>query len=296
MPIKDLQYGKPIPMEIRNAEVLDVSTRGDGHHRVLKVIHKERPLVLKCYGLKRSRIRTIIKQFGYFMVEGKSSFSASGRCKTEREVLELWRSEGFDVPQLFFPDFLSNISIPCLAMEWIPGKTLAEVFQDCEIPLSRKKELIERFAGVLGNRHKRALKLQDYRFIFGHPTFSHVMLSGDRMVHFDFEIVYRKGHMESIIRREISGFIYSLAKSSKSQFPDLLKTLVSAYPDYSRIGLALNELQRYGAVPVMGWLKIYFKYFNRSKRYRRRISAVNLSFNKLYLDSGNSREISVLKD
>ena len=285
-----------IPGEIHITEVLDISTRGDGRHMILKVIHKERPMVLKCYGLKRSIIRTIIKRFGYFMVEGKSSFSASGRFKTEREVLELWRREGFDVPQLFFPDFLSKMSMPCLAMEWIPGKTLAKVFQDRELPLSRKKELIEKFAGVLGNRHAKASELKEYRFIFGHPTFSHVMLSEDRMVHFDFEIVYRKGHMESIIRREIAGFIYSLAKSSKSQFPDLLKTMVSAYPDHSRIGLAINELQQYGTVPIIGLLKIFFKYFNRSKRYRRRISAVGLAFNKPYLDSGNSKKKSGFKD
>ena len=297
MQAKFQQESTSIPREIHITEVLDISTRGDGQHRVLKIIHKEKPLVLKCYGLKRSRMRTVIKQFGYVIAEGKSSFSVSGRFRTEQEVLELWRREGFDVPELFYPDFLSDIPIPCLAMEWISGRTLTNVFQDSGTPLNRKKELIERFADVSGNRHGLALKLQDYRFIFGHPTFSHVMLSGNRMVHFDFEIVYRKGYMESIIRREIAGFIYSLAKSSKGQFPDLLKTLVSAYPNQSRIELAIKELRQYGTVPVIGWLKIFFKYFNRSKRYRRRISAVDSSyFNKHYPDSSNSRKKSGFKD
>ena len=82
------------------AEVLAMSKRGDGTHRVLKVDYQGEPVVVKCYGLKGSWLQALSRQFGSRLLLGKSTYTARGRQNTERAVLELWRREGFDVPRV----------------------------------------------------------------------------------------------------------------------------------------------------------------------------------------------------
>jgi tRNA A-37 threonylcarbamoyl transferase component Bud32 len=254
----------------REAEVLSLSKKGDGTHRVLKLLYKGTPLILKCYGLKTGRLQAALRQYGVRLIIGKSAYSVAGRFHTESEVLALWRREGFDVPGVLSPDFLSDIRQPCLAMEWIPGPTLAAMLRSTEISLDRKKELVAQFAGVMGRRHDRAIAIKEPRLIFEHPTFNHVIVSGDRLVHFDFEIAFTAaGNIERVVRHELAGFLFALPRSHREHFPLLLETLVVSYPDRSRMQQALQELQKYGTVPLLGWLEIFQKYFRLFKRYKK---------------------------
>lgn len=240
---------------LENAVVLNVSKRGDGRHRILKVEHEGRPLVVKCYGLKRNSLRAVLRQFGSLVIMGKSSVTAKGRCRTERETLTLWHNEGFDVPRVYPIDFPSLQ--PCLAMEWIPGPTLSALIQSTEESLETKKDLIKRFTEILARRHDQALALNESRLLFEHPTLNHVIVSGDRLVHFDFEIVFTwKRDLGRLVRRELAGFIRPLVrKSRKEEIDGLLEIMVRTYPGTAYLEHMLIELEQFGSVPVVHWLE-----------------------------------------
>jgi hypothetical protein len=260
------------PIDLRKAEVLDTSRRGDGRQRVMKVVHNEKFVILKCYGLKRSHPRVLFRQFGSLFLGGKSSITAKARHDTELDVLAFWRQEGFDVPEVYplpkLPQDISN----CIAMEYISSPTVAKVLQDDQKSLVLKKEVIARYARVWGKRHARALELGEPRLLQEHPTLSHVFVSRDRLVHFDFEIVStRKKDLERLVRREIVGILRSMAKTSGDGFYPLLDTLLDAYPDLSHFRQTACELLRYGTVPVVGWTAMFHRLMRSKKRYTKRL-------------------------
>jgi len=243
-------------IDLQGAEVLAFSRRGGGEHRVLKIEHRGEPAVLKVFGLKRSRLGTVLRQFGSRVILGKSSITARGRQATERGTLELWRREGFDVPALLDLTVPEAGMRPYLAMEFVPGPTLARALAGREVDLERKRELITTFAGVWSRRHDRALELREPRLIFEHPTFDHVIVSSDRLVHFDFEIVItRRWGLEDLVGREIAGFLRSLFKSAGANFPHLLDVLVNAYAGRRRLEGVRDDILQYGTVPVMPWMR-----------------------------------------
>ena len=248
------------------AETLDMSERGDGQHRVLKVDHGGTPLIIKVYGRKRGRVSTIVREILERSGGIKSSFSIPGRMQTERAVLDLWRREGFDVPKVLYADLLAHNSQPCVVMEWIDGLSMAAVLKSSDTPLTRKQELVERFASVTGKRHARALELQEVRLLTDHPTLSHILVAEDRLVHIDFEIVFTpKKDLERLVRYELGGFLYSLAKVSKMQFPVFLRTFAAAYSSPERMHQVMTKLQKSGTVPIYRWLELvpYYRFFRK---------------------------------
>jgi len=252
-------------------EVLNISKRGDGRQRVLKLCHAGTPYILKCYGLKTSRRRAVMRELGSLTVAGKSSIRARARCKTEREVLRLWMREGFDVPRLLSIEPPLEIQEPYLVLEWIPGCSLYDILESQETSLVRKEDLISRFAALMEKRHARALELHEPRLLFERPTFEHVLISGDRLIHFDFEIVFTsKSDIGRFVRREIVGFLHSLAKSSRESFGSLLDTFVAAYPDSKRFDHVRDDLIAYGAVPVAAWLEPVQRFSRKWQRYSKR--------------------------
>jgi hypothetical protein len=261
------------PLDISAAQVLNISRRGDGRQRVIKVAHNEKFMVLKCYGLKRSRTKALFRQLGSIFLLGKSSITAKARHHTELDVLSLWKREGFDVPEVYPLPIIPLDTPHCTAMEWITSPTLAEVLQDDQTSLGYKKEIIARYARIWGKRHARALELGEPRLLQENPTLSHVFVSQDRLVHFDFEIVFtRKKDLKRLIRREIVGILRSMSKASGDNFSPLLDTLLEAYPDLSHFRQTAWELLLYGTVPVMGWTAIFHRLTRRRERYSKRLN------------------------
>lgn len=273
-----------LSIDLNAAQVLNISCRGDGRQRVIKVAQGKTPLILKCYGLKRTRLKTLIRQFGSLFIAQESSITARARHDTERDVLTLWQREGFDVPALYpLPELPREFSC-CLAMEWIPGSTAADMLQDKRIPLEFKKEIIARYAGVWAKRHTRALELGEPRLLQANSTLYHVFVSGDRLVHFDFEIIFsRKKDLERLIRREIVGVLRSLASAAGEDLVPLLDTLLRAYPNLSYFRQVAQELACYGTVPAVGWTAIFHRLARKNKRYRKRqnlIKVLNQALNR----------------
>jgi tRNA A-37 threonylcarbamoyl transferase component Bud32 len=261
------------PIDPGKAQVLNISRRGDGGQQVIKVMHDEKFVILKCYGLKRSRLKVLFRQLGSLFLVRKSSITAKARHATELDVLSLWKREGFDVPEVYpLPELSRNIPY-CIAMEYIPSPTVAEVLQDHEKSLAFKKEVIARYARGLGKRHAWALDLGEPRLLQENPTLSHVFVSQNRLVHFDFEIVFtRNKDLKRLVRREIVGILRSMSKASGDNFSLLLDTLLETYPDLSHFRQTARELLLYGTVPVMGWTAIFHRLTRRKKRYRKRMS------------------------
>ena len=265
--------GPAISIDLGQARVLNVSKRGDGRQRIIKVPYGQRFLILKCYGLKRSRLRAFFREFGSRAVVRKSSITARSRHDTELAVLALWKREGFDVPAVYPLPVLPKGFPCCTAMEWIPGPTIATVLQDKGTSLARKREIITRYAGMWGKRHARALELREPRLLQENPTLSHVFFSDNRLVHFDFEIVFtRKNDLERLVRREIAGVLESMAKTSGDDFTPLLDTLLENYPDLSHFRKTAWEIFHYGTVPMLGWTAGLHRFTRKRKRYRKRLN------------------------
>ncbi len=258
-----------------DAQQLSISRKGDGSHRVVKLVHEGEPIVLKCYGLKRTLLQTVYRRVISSMLGLKSSTGINTRYKTERETLALWKKEGFDVPEMLFPPLLTEIPQLCLAMEWIPGQTLAQAFKCEKTSLEHKQLLMKNFVGVMAKRHARALELREPRLLFEHPTFKHILISEDRLVHFDFETVFSsRVDMDRIVNHEIAGFLYSLARSNRQHSHTLVDMFLNSYPDFTRIERVIDDLRRYGCVPIVGWLENFQKLFMLVSRYRKTTVAV----------------------
>lgn len=279
-------------IDLEKAQVLNTSRRGDGRQQILKVPRCQTFIILKCYGLKRSRLQMVIRQFGSLFLLKKSSITARARRNTELDVLALWKREGFDVPATYpLPEVPADFPC-CLAMEWIPGPTMAEVLHDKNTSLTFKKEVIARYARDWGRRHARALELGEPRLLQENPTLSHVFISGDRLVHFDFEIVFtRKKDLERLVRREIVGVLQSLSKAGGDSFGTLLDTLLAAYPDLSCFRQTARELDRYGTVPVAGWTAIFHRLTRGIKHYRKRLKLIKTLDRALKVTPGPDRDV-----
>lgn len=258
------------------AEILSSNKKGDGTHRVLKINDNGTPLVLKCYGRTRSRIESVLKLCGIRLLVGKTSTSARGRYLTEQAVLSLLDREGFAVPKIrSFHRTLASSQL-CLALEWIPGCTLAEIVRSEKQSLEAKQELLSRCGTDMRQRHDRAIALCEPRLVFEHPSLHHVIVSNGRLVYTDFEITYcRSEDIERLARREIAGFLYSLARANWLLFQPLFKAFTQGYGDSARLEAMVNELRRYGTVPVAGWLTRLSFLFRIKRRHRRIAAAAN---------------------
>jgi tRNA A-37 threonylcarbamoyl transferase component Bud32 len=261
----------------RGGELLNFSKRGDGTHCIIKLMDESTPMVLKLYGSKRSGMRSGLKKYLSPFDVGQSSSSTRARFQTEREVLALWQREGFDVPAIYAPAFLAGFDQPCIAMEWIPGQTLTTFLNDVGIPLDRKRDVISRFCQEMARRHERALALQEVRLLLFHPNLSRILVSNDRLVYLDFEVVYTpKYDLERVARKEIAGFVYSIGRSApRQQLHPLLECFINAYPDKKRMALVLEELRRFGTIPVYGWLKLLPFVFSFYGKYRKSAAYLN---------------------
>jgi hypothetical protein len=90
-------------------------------------------------------------------------------------------------------------------------------------------------------------------------------------------VVYSPRHdLERVARKEIAGFVYSIGRSApREQLHPLLECFIKAYPDRTRMKRVLEELRRFGTIPVYGWLKLLPFVFPFFSKYRK--SAAYLS-------------------
>ena len=257
-----------VDLEREDTELLTVSERGSGRHRVLRVSHRGQPLVVKCYGLKRGLFRTIMRHIGSRCIVGKSSIMPWDRRRTESRTIALWRREGFDAPAVL------PLELPrtqrALVLEWIPGPTLYVLLADPGLALPKKRELVRTFAQELHRRHARALELNEPGLIYEHPSLQHVIIRGERMVNIDFEIVFTwKKNLSRLVLRELAGFIHSLVRCALPEEREtLVREFVDTYPDRSRLEKTHTELEAFGRIPLLKWGSRFLRMMPRRKKKR----------------------------
>ena len=178
------------------------------------------------------------------------------------------------MPKIYSPAFLEGFEQPCLAMEFIPGQTLTTFLLDTTIPLDHKKDIISRFCREMARRHERALEQQEIRLLLFHPNMSRILVLDDRLVYLDFEVMYTPDYdVKRIASKEIGGFLYSLARCvPRQQLHPLMECFIKAYPGKARMAFVLEEMRRFGTVPVYGWLKRFPFMFLFYSKYRKTVT------------------------
>jgi tRNA A-37 threonylcarbamoyl transferase component Bud32 len=245
--------GEPSPFHV---ELLSFSERGDGRQAVWCLAHGDRRLIVKMYGLKRGRLRTALRHLGQVTYARKTSMTARGRCRTERQLLQLWREAGIRVPALIEPPNAPPWPAPVLFLEFIPGPILDDVIRDPNLAAERKEELIFRLGAELGRRHHLARERCEARLFHHCPTLKHVIVAGERLAFFDLEIAHRpRRDVSGLAVRETLGFLRSLAKSSGDAFPSLLRAFLDGYPEPDSLLEAGRRVRRLVAPRAIGrWL------------------------------------------
>ncbi len=224
--------------------LLDASTRGSGWNSVWLLTGNGKPVVLKIYGRRRTRLREWMTHLAQTL-GGRTGYTAPDRQRTERHGLRLWRKNGFDVPRIGCePLPLPPLPAPFLLMEYLPGPSLAAFLADPARTPGEKDALFLRFLSDWSRRHATALNLGEPALLQEHPGLDHLLVSGARLVTFDLEVAYTsRRHMAEAVSAEIAGFVRSLFKV----LPDLearhfLRLLSDAYPDRTRLARVYTDL------------------------------------------------------
>ena len=235
-----------------NATLLDRSHSGARNQSIWKIEVEQGPVIVKLYGRKQTHLRALLRDLGVRMI-GKSSVRVRRRQETEGEILELWNREGFDVPRLLLQCLPRLDPQPYLVMEWLDGRTIFEILCDDTVPMHEKAALVRRFTKRWGERHQRALELDEPRLIQLRSGFHHVISTGERLAAFDFEVCYtRRHHVRRLISLEISGYLRTLASAMPDHLGEFLKVIVESYPDRTRLQRVAADVRR-GLVPALRW-------------------------------------------
>lgn len=187
------------------ALLLAHSARGDGRHLVIRAHAKGgatgRFHVFKLFGRKRTWLRESLRDLGQRVLVGKTGVRAERRARVEREVLDLWRREGFDVPRVEADVALpKGVAPPVVVMEFVAGRPLDQVVADPGVALAEKERLLARLGREWRRRHARAAELDEPKLIQVHASLDHVIHhashagSAERLVTFDFEVAWTRRH------------------------------------------------------------------------------------------------------
>lgn len=194
----------------------DVDRRGDGNRLLLYELDGT-PALLKHYRARGSRAREWVKAFWYRVGERKLGVSAEQRCRLERTQLALWREHGFDVPALLSHPLPKGFDARTATwIEYCPGPTLHAWVSDPARAAAERAALLERFGAVLALRQARVLETGELRLVMKHASLKHVLVHGDRLVHFDLESAHAPGvDVRDALADELSGLLRSLLRGSK---------------------------------------------------------------------------------
>lgn len=263
---------------------LEVLQAGGGHGRGnALLLDREGGALLKVYRSRRGASgawRELLRDLAHRRLEGKRGVGPEVRRETEREVLRLWRSEGFDVPAVLDLATPPGIEEPSLWLEYCDGRTLDRAIADCALegrgaPADRADLLVARLAGEHGRRHRRALDRTEPLLVQEHPTIVHTLHCGDRLVTIDFENAWASGApVPLVVARELAGTLRSFFRrlgrgSGAGEGGRAFDVFVEAYPEPALLREAALIITRGGG--LVGALRR-----RRDRRRRNRPSKVEV--------------------
>ncbi|MCA8959699.1 MAG: hypothetical protein KDC38_04270 [Planctomycetes bacterium] len=195
--------------------------------------------LLKVYRRRGGLVGEWIKGLSHRFFERKRGVSATARRETERLGLEIWRRHGFDVPVLSHdpppPEFSR---FPTLWLEYCPGPSVADVFEEPTTEPARRHELLSSVSERMSRRHELALELGEALLIPEHASIKHVIVFGDRLVQIDLEGGFRPGlPVLEAACQEVSGTLRSVARKAEAEFEGLVDTFVQSYSNSAQLAL-----------------------------------------------------------
>lgn len=169
--------------------------------------------ILKVYRRRGSALGERLAGFSQHWVEGKRGVNAEQRRATEMAALAAWRRHGCEVPRVLDrdpPDWIPDRTV--LWMEFVEGGTLRDALGDPQRGAAARVELVARFADACARRHRQAIDEGETLLVQEHPATQHVLVSGERLVHFDLEHAYQPGFpMMKALAYELSSTVRSLS-------------------------------------------------------------------------------------
>ena len=221
-----------IPFDVPDdmtAVCLSRSRRGGAKHGIYLIETSAKRWVIKYYHHKRDQPQRLFSQLENYL-SGRSGVSPQRRFCNEKQCLQIWRENGFEVFRQCNEFPFISIGAPHLIFEYVPGRTLKDFFLDREIPKTDKLGAFKRFLPEWGRRHFLAYKNKNRKLIQEHATFQHVYMSAEdqRFIFYDFEVVYTHRYsLPGLIGCEIAGYIRSLPTED---LDDYLRILIRDYP------------------------------------------------------------------
>ncbi len=205
-------------------------SHGGGNH-LYRYDSEPGPRFLKVYRRRGDRFGEWVKAMSHVVFERKRGVSAAARRQTELDSLAVWRKHGFDVPATFdepIPDDFCGE--PVAVLEYCPGPSVADIFEDPAVTFERRRDLLCVIAKRMAQRHKLAIDLGEPLLIPEHASIKHVISFGDRLVQIDLECGYARTF--SVIEaacQELSGTLRSVARKAEPDFDRLVDEFVPAY-------------------------------------------------------------------
>ena len=265
--------GFPIALpDSMQAVCLDRSRRGGGQHGIFLIESSGKKWVIKYYSHKRGQPQRLLSNLENYL-SGRSGVSPQSRFRNEKESIQIWRENGFEVFRQSNEHPPISIDVPHLVFEYVPGRTLKNYFLDRKIPKADKLSTFKRFLPEWGRRHFLAYKIKNRQLIQEHATFQHVYMSAEdrRFIFYDFEIGYTHRHsLSSIIGREIAGYVRSLPSED---LDDYLRILIREYPQPEFLYYPFYYFFRHPNL----FLRFLYAVDRQLPRNRRQISKYNIA-------------------
>lgn len=225
---------KPSPRFERNGSKFELfmAPREDGLGNLMyKVTDPDATYLLKLYRRRWDRLQSLVEPWFARYLHRRTSGGPHARFESERDNINLWAHEGFDVCRLFDRPLPAGLEGPGLWMEYCPGRSLTSVLQDGSVSWDEKVEQLSAMAGEMSRRHARAVATGERRLLQKHGTADHILLFKDRRITIDLEGAFLPGYrMEEALVRELSGYLRSLRVLGE-RLDDGIDAFIAAYPE-----------------------------------------------------------------
>ena len=227
----------------RRAAVLAREARRRDGHRLWRIEPPAGPLLQKYYVEKGGRLRSGWRSAWSRLLRGATGSGAAERWRVEGETLAHWRAAGVDVPADRTAEFPRYAGERVRLLEWIEGRTLAELLAGAGLAGEERSALLRRAAAAWGRRLVEAVRRDDARLVQFHGGFMHLLVAGERIVAIDLEQAYLPGRpVAPRLAREVATCVRGLAGGREpAALRADLEALVAGFPDRALLAAAAER-------------------------------------------------------
>lgn len=198
--------------------------------------------VLKVYYGSRSYPETLAKSLGNVVFEDQTSYMPLTRRRIELECLDLWRSRGIRVFDVYRDVEVRAPVEQCppggyLLLEYVDATKLDDHMRDESIPEDERFRTFRRWLVDWCRRHELAEAERETRLVHENGDTGHIMLAGDDFLWFDFEMVFRtRDRIHEYVGREIIQYLWYILRNTPHTMHDrVVEELILAYPNRHRL-------------------------------------------------------------